>query len=198
MVARYFHLVVSQFLLSGLFFSYCLITSPSFFPIIDLARQQLVLNHFFSFNFTFSPISAKKWSFVWNTNRRRIVQGKKGPRRNQGKHCIESSTTEFGKTKAQGIKELIITVKERELQQSRTDVIKYQKERMIRSKELAETRNSLLRRTKEVRELKGVWGFGHDLLAKVISYYHLSNQLHRFERLLDIWIFSPFLFFTYS
>ena len=79
--------------------------------------------------------------------------------------------------------------KERELQQSRTDVIKYQKERMIRSKELAETRNSLLRRTKEVRELKGVWGFGHDLLAKVISYYHLSNQLHRYERLLGIWIF---------
>ena len=65
-------------------------------------RQQLVLNRFFTFNFTFSPIPAKKWSFAWNTNRRRIVQGKKGPRRNQGKHCIESSNTEFGKTKAQG------------------------------------------------------------------------------------------------
>ena len=51
---------------------------------------------------TFSPIPAKKWSFAWNPNRRRIVQGKKGPRRNQGKHCIESSNTEFGKTKAQG------------------------------------------------------------------------------------------------
>ena len=52
------------------------------------------------------------------------------------------------------VKEQRVSVKERELQQSRADVIKYEKERMIWSKELAETRNSLLRRTKEMREIK--------------------------------------------
>jgi len=44
--------------------------------------------------------------------------------------------------------------KKRELRQTRTDLVKYQKERVMRSKDLAETRHTLIRRTKEIGELR--------------------------------------------
>jgi len=51
-------------------------------------------------------------------------------------------------------KDRTLSWREQELRKTRADILKYQKERMSRSKELAEVRHSLVRKTKEMRVLK--------------------------------------------